>query len=199
MEKRSWLAENRPKSSTPEVLYGLLVTFFEIDLDSSIGCHVPFREAKCHEKSLPRLQKARNNNNKNIKQQKHGNFKSISYILEVKIYESPLCSIIFSHLDMYFLVILTRKTSLQESWLRIDHKDFLPAKVVKKPAGSWTSPAAWKMQVGKNYMDVSKNSGTPKSSILIGISIINHPFWDTPIFGNTHITPIINGLWNNPK
>ena len=32
---------------------------------------------------------------------------------------------------------------------------------------------------------VSKNRGTPKSSILIGISIINHPFWDTPIFGNT--------------
>ena len=27
----------------------------------------------------------------------------------------------------------------------------------------------------------------PKSSILIGFSIINHPFWGTPIFGNTHI------------
>ena len=27
----------------------------------------------------------------------------------------------------------------------------------------------------------------PKSSILIGISIINHPFWGTPIFGNTHM------------
>ena len=37
------------------------------------------------------------------------------------------------------------------------------------------------------YMGVSKNRGTPKSSILIGISIINHPFWGTPIFGNTHI------------
>ena len=34
-------------------------------------------------------------------------------------------------------------------------------------------------------MDVSENSGTPKSSILIGFSIINHPFWGTPIFGNT--------------
>ena len=33
--------------------------------------------------------------------------------------------------------------------------------------------------------DVSENSGTPKSSILIGFSIINHPFWGTPIFGNT--------------
>ena len=36
-------------------------------------------------------------------------------------------------------------------------------------------------------MDVSENSGTPKSSIFIGFSIINHPFWGTPIFGNTHI------------
>ena len=36
-------------------------------------------------------------------------------------------------------------------------------------------------------MDVSENSGTPKSSILIGFSTINHPFWGTPIFGNTHI------------
>ena len=36
-------------------------------------------------------------------------------------------------------------------------------------------------------MGVSKNNGTPKSSILIGFSLINHPFWGTPIFGNTHI------------
>ena len=36
-------------------------------------------------------------------------------------------------------------------------------------------------------MRVSENSGTPKSSILIGFSIINHPFWGTPIFGNTHM------------
>ena len=33
----------------------------------------------------------------------------------------------------------------------------------------------------------SKNSGTLKSSILIGFSIINHPFWSTPVVGNTHI------------
>ena len=33
----------------------------------------------------------------------------------------------------------------------------------------------------KHEMGVSKNSGTPKSSILIGFSIINHPFWGTPI------------------
>ena len=38
------------------------------------------------------------------------------------------------------------------------------------------------------HLGVSKNCGTPKSSILIGFSIINHPFWGTPIFGNTHLS-----------
>ena len=40
--------------------------------------------------------------------------------------------------------------------------------------------------IGLN-MGVSKNSGTPKSSILIRFSIINHAFWSTPIVGNTHM------------
>ena len=45
------------------------------------------------------------------------------------------------------------------------------------------------------YMDVSENSGfSPKSSILIRFSIINHPFWGTPIFGNTHIF-VICKVW----
>ena len=30
------------------------------------------------------------------------------------------------------------------------------------------------------HVGVSKNNGTPKSSIFIGFSIINHPFWGTP-------------------
>ena len=37
------------------------------------------------------------------------------------------------------------------------------------------------------YMGVSKNRGTPESSILIGFSIINHPFWGTIIFGGPPI------------
>ena len=41
-------------------------------------------------------------------------------------------------------------------------------------------------------MGVSKNNSTPKSSILIGFSLINHPFWGTPIFGNIHIIYCIN-------
>ena len=37
-------------------------------------------------------------------------------------------------------------------------------------------------------MGVSKNDGTPKSSILIGFFIINHPFWGTvPLFLETPI------------
>ena len=42
--------------------------------------------------------------------------------------------------------------------------------------------SAWMMIEMCFYMDVSENSGTPKSSISIGFSIINHPFWGTPNF-----------------
>ena len=35
---------------------------------------------------------------------------------------------------------------------------------------------------GKLHRGVSKNRGTPKSCILVGFSIINHPIWGTPIF-----------------
>ena len=44
------------------------------------------------------------------------------------------------------------------------------------------------MKLGERvvYLGVSKNDGIPKSSILIGFAIINHPFWGTLIFGNTH-------------
>ena len=39
------------------------------------------------------------------------------------------------------------------------------------------------------HMGVSKNNGTPKSSILIGFSIIFTTHFGVPrIFGNTHIT-----------
>ena len=41
------------------------------------------------------------------------------------------------------------------------------------------------------HMGVSKNHGTPKSSILIRFSIINHPFWGTPTFGNTQMNILL--------
>ena len=40
---------------------------------------------------------------------------------------------------------------------------------------------------GEEHRGVSENHVfSPKSSILIGFSIINHPFWGTSIFGDTH-------------
>ena len=44
-----------------------------------------------------------------------------------------------------------------------------------------------------SYLGVSKNRGIPKSSILIGFFLINHPFWDTLIFGNTHLFAPVHG------
>ena len=43
------------------------------------------------------------------------------------------------------------------------------------------------MTLSCHHLCASKNRGTPKSSILIRFSIINHPFWGTPISGNIHL------------
>ena len=48
--------------------------------------------------------------------------------------------------------------------------------------GTWYHRYLVYMIFYKVNMDVSENSGTPKSSILIGFSIINHPFWGIHIF-----------------
>ena len=61
---------------------------------------------------------------------------------------------------------------------------------MKKPTLDLRLLGGWKNT--KNILPIwmfPKIGGTPKSSILIGFSIINHPFWGTPIFGNTHIYP----------
>ena len=44
------------------------------------------------------------------------------------------------------------------------------------------------------YMVVSWNGCTPKSSILVGFSLMNHPFWGTRIYGNPHMTNKKNTL-----
>ena len=43
-------------------------------------------------------------------------------------------------------------------------------------------------------MGVSKNRGfsPPKSSIFIGVSIINRPFWGTTIYGNPHMEVLLD-------
>ncbi len=56
----------------------------------------------------------------------------------------------------------------------------------------------WKLK-SKFQLGVSKNRGTPKSSILIRFSIINHPFWSTPIFGNTQLFANQNLKIGHPK
>jgi len=46
----------------------------------------------------------------------------------------------------------------------------------------WLSERFGMIHVEGKHPDVSENSGIPKSSILIGFSIINHPFWVYPYF-----------------
>ena len=49
----------------------------------------------------------------------------------------------------------------------------------------------------RKYMGVSKNrSGPPKSSILIGFSIIHHPFSGTLVLGNSGIFPLTHTYAN---
>ncbi len=76
----------------------------------------------------------------------------------------------------------------------------MPLRPVGSLAGLVTGQGAPEMMEGRRVssvqgapgwlfdMGVSKNNGTPKSSILIGFSLINHPFWGvSSIFG---LTPI---------
>ena len=65
------------------------------------------------------------------------------------------------------------------------------------PASKITSPGnqIWKVANSYWHMGGSLNGGTPKPSILIGFSIINHPFWDTTILGNIHISAYSFKRW----
>ena len=45
-----------------------------------------------------------------------------------------------------------------------------------------------------DHMGVSINGGTPKSFILMGFSIVNHPFGGIPIYGNLHMVMLCLGL-----
>ena len=54
-------------------------------------------------------------------------------------------------------------------------------------SGSWVFCSRVSWSVANCHLMVSINGGTPKSSTLIGFSLINHPFWGTPIYGNPHL------------
>ena len=73
----------------------------------------------------------------------------------------------------------TTVLSLSKPAERSGDNDNIFAMFPKSIGSSWLPPSStWVFP---------KIMGTPKTSILIGFSIINHPFGDTPVFGNTHI------------
>ena len=74
--------------------------------------------------------------------------------------------------DLHLLAVLARAFGIiyPTSWTNPNHKENRRNKT--NTVLIWVFP---KMVV------------PPISSILIGFSIINHPFWGTPIFGNTHV------------
>ena len=64
------------------------------------------------------------------------------------------------------------------------------------------------MFLGSTWVFPKIMNGTPKSSILKGFSIINHPFWGTSIFGNPYMLagvfflnqlPIERDQWTSPS
>ena len=57
--------------------------------------------------------------------------------------------------------------------------------------GVWELDGFWVSQEWK--LDETGVWMFPNHPCLIGFSIINHPFWGTPIFGNTHIKARV--LW----
>ncbi len=75
-----------------------------------------------------------------------------------------------------------------ESWLKIMRGTWGYPKHPHNLEKTIKRIMTWNHQNFEN-MGVSKNNGTPKSSILIGFSIISHPFWGfSPYFWRaTHI------------
>ena len=58
----------------------------------------------------------------------------------------------------------------------------------------WKSPKKWRI-CNHSVIFIYENGGTPKSSILIGFSIINHPFWGIPIFWK-HPHDLSTWIWS---
>ena len=67
---------------------------------------------------------------------------------------------------------------LSQDWRSAQGSGAVITFVFKTPAAVASASFGRSSGCGED-MGVSKNSGTPKSSILIGFSIINHPFWGT--------------------
>ena len=78
----------------------------------------------------------------------------------------------------------------------IDSKVSADRGYVRSQEGRWIE---WRCEY--LYMGVSKNRGTPKSSILIGISIINHPVWGYHYFWKHPyiLSESIDLVWRGPE
>ena len=69
---------------------------------------------------------------------------------------------------------------------------------VMNVAGKLLQQSSW------TNMRVFWNGGTPKWSILMIFSIVNHPFWGTTTYGNPHMclkylpADIISSMWTSP-
>ena len=80
----------------------------------------------------------------------------------------------------------------QKNWISYSLPQTIPTHENPWSKNTKTKKHLWFPKKGGEHMGVSKNSGIPKSSILIGFSIINHPFSGfPPIFGNIHIGNLI--------
>ena len=111
------------------------------------------------------------------------------------VFWRQVCSFKELHSNLFHELILSEVGanaiwSLQTSLLLLQGTDVSQTALdyawqVKDPrchGGFWKGCSSAKTELG-----VSKNSGTPKTPILIGFSIVNHPFWGTIIFGNTQL------------
>ena len=93
------------------------------------------------------------------------------------------CSFFFTGNPRHFLEFSTFRMSTSSGSLKTNQNHRGPEPTPKE---DFTTLVMMKCSYHSQNEGVSKKRGTPKSSILIGFSIINHPFWGTPIFGNTH-------------
>ncbi len=95
-----------------------------------------------------------------------------------------------------------RSTSWDVVEVKLESHRTLHRKNLKRPPFELLLLPRMFIENGKDtwfYTGISKNNGTPKSSILIGFSLINHPFWGTLIFGNTHTIFSNNQKRKTPK
>ena len=83
---------------------------------------------------------------------------------------------------IFWMGIFWTNTSMEHSWFGVFSWGY-----VSFYTGTIETKSCIDFVAYSEHMGVSKHNGTPKSSILIGFSIINHPFLGTPIFGNIHM------------